>query len=273
MKKISIITPCFNAADYIEDAIVSVKKQNYQNIEHIVVDGGSTDGTIEIFKKYSHLKWISERDCGQSDAMNKGFDLSTGDVIGYLNADDYYYPDIFTVVMTYFNNGAKFVQGKIKVERQDGSYDINDAKTTFNEIIRHWNPQAFCVNPVGYFYTRDVQKKVGGFDRDNHFSMDLQFLIGAAKYFKMTRIEEDIILGVFRYYEQTKTAENQMEQDIWNTDTFYYIDDFLEDMDEDYIRQYNHDRKQGYEMRKEWQRLERKHKNSLIRKTLAKLSK
>lgn len=83
---ISIITPSLNQARYIERTICSVLEQDYPNLEYIVVDGGSTDGTVEILKKYgSRLTWISEKDAGQSDAINKGMRMATGDVIAYLN--------------------------------------------------------------------------------------------------------------------------------------------------------------------------------------------
>jgi glycosyltransferase involved in cell wall biosynthesis len=87
---ISVITPVLDGERFIEDAIRSVLRQEYKRFEHVVVDGGSTDGTVEILKRYPHLRWVSEPDRGQSDAMNKGFDLSSGEVVVYLNADDYF---------------------------------------------------------------------------------------------------------------------------------------------------------------------------------------
>ncbi|MCK4664382.1 MAG: glycosyltransferase [Bacteroidales bacterium] len=264
--KISIITPTFNAEKYLEDTIKSVQMQEYTNVEHIVVDGGSTDSTIEILKKYSHLKWVSEKDNGQSDAMNKGFALSSGDIIGYLNADDYYNPNVFNTIIRYFNKGAFFVQGKIKVEREDKSFTINNAQTTFQGLIRHWEPNAFCVNPVGYFYRREVQQKVGGFDVNNHFSMDLQFLIGIAKLYSITKINEDIILGVFRYYEQTKTSKDQSKSDLWCPKTFWYIDEFIKYLPEEEKQQYYKEREQGYEMRKKWQAMEKNSRKNLLEK-------
>ncbi len=269
--KISIITPAYNAGKFIEDAIKCVQQQNYPNFEHIIIDAGSTDDTLKILNKYPHLKWISEKDDGQSDAMNKGFDLSTGDIIGYLNADDYYNPDVFNTIVKYFNDGALFVQGKIKVEQENSSF-INDAKTNFHEIIRHWEPEAFCVNPVGYFYRREVQQKVGGFDINNHFSMDLQFLIGAAKYFPFTRVSEDIILGVFRYYEQTKTARNQFDKNLWSPKTFWYIDDFLHNLPEKEKKNYYYERNRGYKTRREQQEQENT-KTNIIEKIKNKLIK
>lgn len=89
---ISVITPSYNGAAYLEDALLSVKRQSAVTAEHIVVDAASTDGTLAILQRHSHLRWISERDGGQSDAINKGFLMATGDLVGWLNADDYYLP-------------------------------------------------------------------------------------------------------------------------------------------------------------------------------------
>src|SRR5579863_1433630 len=93
--KISIITPSFNQGRFIEDAIESVLLQGHQDFEHIVIDNCSTDNTVEILKRYDHIKWISEPDEGQSDALNKGFKMSSGDVIGWLNCDDFYVDGAF----------------------------------------------------------------------------------------------------------------------------------------------------------------------------------
>ena len=81
--KISVITVSLNSAEYIEDAITSVLEQGYDNFQHMVVDGASTDGTVEILKRYPHLHWISEPDSGPAQAMNKGFRMSTGEIIAY----------------------------------------------------------------------------------------------------------------------------------------------------------------------------------------------
>jgi glycosyltransferase involved in cell wall biosynthesis len=89
---LSVITPSYNSAEFIEDAILSVAHQEGVVVEHIVIDNASTDSTLEIVKRHPEVQWLSERDCGQSDAINKGFRRATGDLVGWLNADDYYLP-------------------------------------------------------------------------------------------------------------------------------------------------------------------------------------
>lgn len=103
--KISIVTPVFNQVEYLEKTIISILNQNYPNLEYIIIDGGSTDGTVDIIKKYeSHLAyWISEPDNGMYDAIQKGFDHSTGEIMGWLNADDLYVPKALFAVATTFN--------------------------------------------------------------------------------------------------------------------------------------------------------------------------
>lgn len=112
--KISVVTPSLNSARFIEDAIVSVLDQGYENFEHIIIDGGSTDGTFEILKKYPHVRLISEPDGGQSDAINKGFRMATGEIVAWLNSDDYYLQNTFIDVARLFcrNEGFDVLYGE-----------------------------------------------------------------------------------------------------------------------------------------------------------------
>jgi glycosyltransferase involved in cell wall biosynthesis len=94
--KITIVTPSYNQGQYLEDTIASVLGQNYPNLEYMVLDGGSSDNSLEIIKKYeNHLAfWVSERDGGQSAAINRGFGAATGDILAWLNSDDMYLPRV-----------------------------------------------------------------------------------------------------------------------------------------------------------------------------------
>lgn len=123
--KVSIITVCFNSAKTIRDTIESVINQTYQNIEYIIIDGGSTDGTIDIIKEYEPYiaKWVSEPDDGIYDAMNKGIKMSTGEIIGIINSDDWYALDCISLVVHTFIAEPKpdVVHGNMVICDEDGT--------------------------------------------------------------------------------------------------------------------------------------------------------
>src|ERR1043165_3339789 len=102
--KISIVTPSFNQGRFLEETILSVLDQNYPNLEYIVIDGGSTDETLDVIRKYEDriTYWVSEKDRGQVHAINKGIEKTTGDIFGFLNSDDVYLPGTFKTVAEYF---------------------------------------------------------------------------------------------------------------------------------------------------------------------------
>lgn len=237
--KISIITPSLNSGKYIEEAIQSVLVQRYPNFEHVIVDGRSTDETIEVLKKYPHLIWKSEPDKGQSDAMNKGFEMSSGDIIVYLNADDFFLPGAFDAVVPHFECGAKFVVGRLKVLRDNGSYSINDPKITFKEMLRWWEPNAYSYNPVAYFYSREVQEGIK-FDVNNQYDMDLEFLLDASLVCDFQKV--DRVFGVFRFIEGTKTDRTIGSwRYIWVRLEFYKK--YLKYVDDNYQKKYLRDKR------------------------------
>lgn len=247
--QISVITPSYNSGDFIERAIKSVLAQDYANWEHIIVDGGSTDNTVDILKKYPHLKWISAPDRGQVDAMNKGFKMATGDVITYLNADDYYLEGAFSSAMNAFSEDTKIVYGNVKVfDEAANKWWVNKPKTDFQSILRHWEPNAFCVNPVGYFYKREVQEKVP-YREENGAKMDLAFLMEVALYFGEYTKKVDFDFGVFMNTADTQTVKQQSKRGYWTPKNFSFIDEFLEKLPLTIQTKYRKAQLAGYEQR------------------------
>jgi glycosyltransferase involved in cell wall biosynthesis len=187
---ISIITPSFNQGAYIEQTIRSVLRQNYRPIEHIVVDGGSTDDTVDILKRYSHLNWISERDRGQADALNKGFALAKGDIVGWLNSDDYYQENIFGSVAAHFRTtGAQWMVGNLANVFGDGSQPVfrRSPRITFDSLVR--DPDIVRQQPT--FFSREALNSAGGWNANRYMVMDYDLWIRLAKISPPVMIDED----------------------------------------------------------------------------------
>ena len=247
--KISIITPSYNSGDFIERAIKSVLDQDYKNWEHVIIDGGSTDNTVEILKKYKHLNWVSEKDNGQADAMNKGFKKSKGGIIVYLNADDYFFSGAFSTVIEEFKKGAKFVIGNILVKSPRLKTEfLNTPRITLEGMLRHWEPNAFCHNPVGYFYVREVQENCP-FNVENYATMDLEFLLDTASKFVFHKVE--YTLGCFEDGIKTKTGVTQSRLDYWKPSTFPYLQKHLNGLSIEEKNNYEIDRRNGYVLMQE----------------------
>jgi glycosyltransferase involved in cell wall biosynthesis len=213
--KISIITPSYNQGQFIERTILSIVNQKYQNLEYFVIDGGSTDNTLEIIKKYQNkIKyWISEKDKGQTDAINKGMQRATGDIVCYINSDDVLLPGSLKYVGDFFskNNNVDFIMG-ISLE-----IDLNDFITKYtHSIINKWFAKHGCynINQQGMFWRRSIFDRIGFFRTDFHACMDAEFVIRALT----NKIPIKVInkpLGAIRVYSTTKTA---IGGDIWDKD-------------------------------------------------------
>lgn len=248
--KISVITPSFNTGDAIEQAITSVLEQGYPNYEHVIIDGGSTDNTLEVLKRHPHLKWVSEKDKGQSDAMNKGFARATGDIIVYLNADDTFLPGAFSAVIPAFEAGAQVVMGRVRVvQEKDGLVWENDPRTDLASMLRHWEQNAFCVNPVGYFYRKAVQEQIP-FNLANDDKMDLEFLLDVAARFEIVKV--DATLGVFNYALACKTGKEQSRLDYWQPINFPFVNRLAKKLPPDEARRFTQARAIGYQQRRAW---------------------
>lgn len=250
--KISVITPSFNSGDFIERAIKSVLDQGYDNWEHIVVDGASTDNTLDILKQYDHLTWISEKDDGQVDAMNKGFAMATGDVMVYLNADDYFLDGAFSAVAEAFTPDVKMVVGKVHLySEKDDSWWVNDPKVDFESMVRHWELNAFCYNPVGYFYRTEIQEEFP-FNLENDDKQDLEFLLNVSKAYPDKIKKIDTMLGVYYDAMDTKTFKNQIKLNYWRPENFKFVDDLIADKTEQFKADFQAVRECGYQLQTRW---------------------
>lgn len=176
--RISIITPVLNSADTIEDCIKSVFSQTYKNIEHIIIDGGSMDGTLDIINKYRPAKFISESDHGIYDAMNKGLELATGDVVGTLNADDFYADEM--VIERVVN-----VFKRHNVDSCYGDLVYVDRHNT-DKVIRYWRSSPFKQGFFKYgwhpphptfFVKRCVYERYGRFNIGFRIASDYELML------------------------------------------------------------------------------------------------
>ena len=182
---LTIVTPCLNRAQYIEEAIQSVLNQDYLEVEHIVVDGGSTDGTLEILSRYEHLKVISEPDQGLYDGLNKGILLSKGDVIGHLNSDDLYAENVFGEIMRLFESDPElegvFGGAIVFEEFEDGSRKTI-AEYCSDDLTRLSLDNITLGNPIinARFFRRSVHDRVGLYETKYKIAADREFLLRVA---------------------------------------------------------------------------------------------
>jgi glycosyltransferase involved in cell wall biosynthesis len=207
MPRITIITPCLNGEAYLVEAIESVLQQNYPACEHIIVDGGSTDGTASLLRRYPHLTIVRDRDEGSHDAMNVGIAKATGDLIGFLNVDDIYPPETLNRVATAFaaSPDADVVVGDSLVfeEAKSGHRVV---RFVFPHRRGIWLPECLFGNPAinGCFFRSGTFEKIGTFDAQYDFTADRNFFIRLAlASLKATTLDEVAIC--YRAHERSRT--------------------------------------------------------------------
>ncbi len=207
--KISVITPSYNQGEFIKDTIESVLAQNYPNFEHIVIDGGSTDNTVQILQSYPHLKWVSEKDRGQTDALNKGLALSSGDIIAWINSDDWYAPNTFNKVVEALKD-YPIVMGACCITDRNGkpSYEVPNIERSWYDLLKYWVSYSIPTQPSIFFLRGLIEEiKQGSFlDEQLHYVMDFELWLRMAKKYPLTkRIPE--VLSYYRIYEENKTGQ------------------------------------------------------------------
>jgi len=206
--KITIVTPSFNQGRYLEQTLRSVLLQGYPNLEYVVLDGGSSDNSVEILERYApHLAyWHSEPDAGQADAVASGFERATGEILGYVNSDDMLLPGALRHVARMFLRSPKtgVVYGNRLVIDEGGAV-IGRHIWPYFVTRYHW-ARGQPVAQESTFWRKDVYRRVGGIDRTKFFVLDydLFYRMWTATRFRKTRE----YLGCIRVHDETKTSRH-----------------------------------------------------------------
>ena len=211
---LSIITPVYNGERFIESCINVVIDQDCSDVEHLIVDGGSKDRTVDIIQryseKYSHIRWISEKDQGQSDAMNKGIAMAKGEILSFLNVDDYYEPNILNRIIEIFKElpEPSFLVGNCNVWNDDDELEnVNKPKRMkLSELLVGPWKNPFPANPSAYFYHTSLHQEVGLYNVDDHYAMDVDFIFRAVQKSTVKYVNE--VWGNHRKIEGTKTLSD-----------------------------------------------------------------
>ena len=204
---VSIVTPSYNTLKYIKETVKSINDQQYPNLQHIIMDGGSNDGTLEYGRSLKNTTFISEKDKGQSNAINKAFDLCKGDIIGWLNSDDTYNRGTINFVVKYFeaNKNIEFIHSDVniidansKIIRRSKVEELTLEKILFNNPIKQ----------PALFMRKSTLDKLGRLNEDLHYVMDMEFWLRMIlKDIKGVYIS-DKVLSNFRMMSGTKSVES-----------------------------------------------------------------
>lgn len=229
---ITLVTPSLNQGQYLEATLGSILAQDYPRLELFVVDGGSTDGSVDIIRRFANRLswWVSEPDEGQSDALAKGLSRANGEVMNWLNADDLLRPGaLFAVARAYKDSGADLIAGGDRHFRDNPEQPVSHfrpAGYVFPNCLRFWDGALRYHQPCTFF-TRRAYQRAGGMDRRLHYAMDydLYCRMLAAPDCRVHYLEEEI--SAFRLHEDAKTSRfkpgfltelRQVSQRYWPAD-------------------------------------------------------
>lgn len=216
LPKFSVITPSYNQARYIEETILSVIGQNYPNLEFMVIDGGSTDGTLDILKKYEdRLTWSSEPDNGQADAINRGLSMASGDILTFLNSDDTYLPGVLHLVAEQFSqSGCQWLTGDYRIVDQN-SRKMQDFVVNYKTFWRNFSSERmlsvlnYIIQP-STFWSRALWEATGPLDVSLRYAMDYDFWMRAIRLAPPLVIHRP--LSAFRIHMDSKGGSQYEEQ-------------------------------------------------------------
>jgi glycosyltransferase involved in cell wall biosynthesis len=205
LPRVTIVTPSYNQGRFIEATIRSVLLQGYPNLEYIIIDGGSSDNSVEIIRKYEPwlAYWVSQKDRGQAHAINKGFARATGVIFAYLNSDDYYEPGALHRCAMAFSGGHQWVVGRVQCWQEGVGYG------PFPELPGKNFTRWFLSCPIaqaGCFWSAKLHREVGPFDENLDYSIDYEFWLRFRfiKKIKPLIIEQPI--AVYRLHPRSKTV-------------------------------------------------------------------
>lgn len=207
--RLTVITPSLNQAEYLERALRSVLEQGYDDLEYIVMDGGSTDGSVEILRRYEDRLsyWVSRPDEGQSWAINRAIERSTGDVIAYINSDDYYLPGAFQAALPYFDDpSVRWVAGAAESRYPDGTVEILWIPQPPRGSRVSWVRGPWYVPQASSFWRRDIFEEFGLLREDLNFVFDSEFGVRLALG-GVRPVTFDRVLAIRYLHDDAKSAD------------------------------------------------------------------
>jgi glycosyltransferase involved in cell wall biosynthesis len=200
--RVSIITPSFNQARFLMATLRSVRDQDYANIEHVVVDGGSTDGTIELLKAAPGIHWVSERDRGQVDAINKGFAMATGEILAWLNSDDTISPDAVRIAVGALQRtGADLVYGDVDIVDEGGRL-----MRKFYGVPHRFRILLYGINYIGQqtvFFRRELLERAGPLREEFDNAFDYELWLRMAQHGRLEYVPQ--LCGQIRRHAAAKS--------------------------------------------------------------------
>lgn len=207
--KISIITPSYNQGQYIEETILSVINQGYPNLEYIIIDGGSTDNTVEIIKKYEqHITyWVSEKDEGQAHAINKGLQHCSGEIFNWINSDDYLAKEaLHNIAAAFQDSSVHVVAAAVQNFSSEGMQELFvNANLTVSRMLQEgFN---YMYHQPGVWLRLESMRKAGVFEKKYHYCFDQEYMLRyLSKFDKIKYIPETV--AFFRMHNQSKTVSS-----------------------------------------------------------------